>query len=115
MKKISKLTLNRVLSLCTLMHNLDLNCINDEMHDKLAQLESEPNFDLLINTAFEDFSNLSEINHSSFKQIIQDTLDNMTDKEIMMIFKECYFSNSDWENADFIRELLHHLQIRFFK
>lgn len=113
MRTTSKATIKKVSSLSTLLSYLCVDLLSDEKFSILRELDSDE-YSKIIDIAYEpEFLEIENVNKISFKKIIEQTLQEMTDAEIMLVFNEIYFPFEDAENPKFVKELFTALQNRY--
>lgn len=114
MTKPSKSTLQKIYDLETVLSYLNPDIISDQVYNELTDL-SFYEYDKIIDIAYkEDFENLDDTNKKSFSQIINQSLDELSDEDIDYVFKSTtYFPIDNSENHQFVRNLLSKIKDRF--
>lgn len=113
MKKVSKRTRQKISSLSTILSYICVDLLSDEKFLKLRELDAHQ-FSKIIEIAYEPhFTVINDVNKIAFKRIVKETLEEMTDEEISLVFDEIYLPFEDAENPEFVRELLFALKNKY--
>lgn len=114
MKKPSKSTLQKIYDLETILSYLNPDIISDQVYNELIDL-SFYEYDKIIDVAYKkEFENLDDINKKSFSQIINQSLNELSNEDIDYVFQSTtYFPIDNSENYQFVRNLLLKIKDRF--
>ncbi|MDO4431241.1 MAG: hypothetical protein Q4B95_08145 [Lonepinella koalarum] len=114
MTKLSKITLKKIYDLETILSYLNPDIISDQVYNELTNL-SFYEYDKIIDIAYKTaFENLDDINKKSFSQIINQSLNELSNEDIDYVFQSTtYFPIDDSENYQFVRNLLLKIKDRF--